>query len=288
MDRSGRTQCLQTAPAAIAARFPRSTAIVVLIVALGAPCIPADANPFGDAFEPYSVILTRLPFGEEPPPPPAPPAVTPPPPPPIRPEESFARDLRLTFIVRDDSGTIRTGIVNERTKKNYFMEIDSIEDDIQLISIDYEQERVLLRHAEEEAWLSMRGQPLETGRAGSMMPANATPPEALSQAAAGSRYRRPLAPPARPGLTREEYERTRAERPAPRPPRAALASGDPTPGLPEIPEDLPPEEREQILRQYNLDLIRAGGERGPPLPFELTEAEDDQLVEEGVLPPREE
>jgi hypothetical protein len=40
------------------------------------------------------------------------------------------------------------------------------------------------------------------------------------------------------------------------------------------------------LEQYQMDLIRAGGEKGPPLPMELTPEMDDQLVKEGVLPPQ--
>jgi hypothetical protein len=39
------------------------------------------------------------------------------------------------------------------------------------------------------------------------------------------------------------------------------------------------------LREYNLELIKAKGAKGPPLPIQLTPEEDDQLVKEGVLPP---
>jgi hypothetical protein len=46
------------------------------------------------------------------------------------------------------------------------------------------------------------------------------------------------------------------------------------------------EQLEAQLREYNLELIRARGEKGPPLPIPLSPQEDDQLVEEGVLPPR--
>ena len=34
-----------------------------------------------------------------------------------------------------------------------------------------------------------------------------------------------------------------------------------------------------------MDLIRAGGTLGPPLPIQLTKEMDDQLVREGVLEP---
>jgi hypothetical protein len=44
---------------------------------------------------------------------------------------------------------------------------------------------------------------------------------------------------------------------------------------------------EKHLKDYQMELIRAGGEKGPPLPMELTPEMDDQLVAEGVLAPSE-
>jgi hypothetical protein len=44
---------------------------------------------------------------------------------------------------------------------------------------------------------------------------------------------------------------------------------------------------EEHLKNYQMELIRAKGEKGPPLPLELTPEMDDQLVKEGVLPPAE-
>ena len=38
------------------------------------------------------------------------------------------------------------------------------------------------------------------------------------------------------------------------------------------------------LEQYQMDLIRSGGAKGPPLPMQLTPEMDQQLVNEGVLP----
>jgi len=35
----------------------------------------------------------------------------------------------------------------------------------------------------------------------------------------------------------------------------------------------------------NMELIRAQGSKGPPLPLQLTPEDDAQLVSEGVLPP---
>lgn len=42
---------------------------------------------------------------------------------------------------------------------------------------------------------------------------------------------------------------------------------------------------ETHLKEYQMELIRAGGEKGPPLPMELTPEMDAKLVEEGVLAP---
>jgi hypothetical protein len=44
------------------------------------------------------------------------------------------------------------------------------------------------------------------------------------------------------------------------------------------------EELEKHLQDYQMDVIRQGL---PPLPVPLTEAMDNALVEEGVLPPME-
>lgn len=44
---------------------------------------------------------------------------------------------------------------------------------------------------------------------------------------------------------------------------------------------------EKHLKDYQMELIRAKGEKGPPLPMELTPEMDQKLVEEGVLPPAE-
>gem|GEM_PF-774900 len=46
-------------------------------------------------------------------------------------------------------------------------------------------------------------------------------------------------------------------------------------------------EAQKHLEQYQKELIRAGGEKGPPLPMPVTPEMDAQLVKEGVLPPLE-
>jgi hypothetical protein len=45
-------------------------------------------------------------------------------------------------------------------------------------------------------------------------------------------------------------------------------------------------EEMKILQKYNMDIMRARGKMGPPLPIPITEEMDDQLVQEGVIPPK--
>jgi hypothetical protein len=42
----------------------------------------------------------------------------------------------------------------------------------------------------------------------------------------------------------------------------------------------------RIIQQYQMDVFRAIGMKGPPLPMVLTPEMDAQLVKEGLLPPR--
>jgi hypothetical protein len=43
-------------------------------------------------------------------------------------------------------------------------------------------------------------------------------------------------------------------------------------------------ELQRKLQEYQMNLIRSGGQLGPPLPMQLTPEMDAQLVNEGVLP----
>lgn len=64
------------------------------------------------------------------------------------------------------------------------------------------------------------------------------------------------------------------------------APGGAAPATPQKPQ-LTGEALQQHLKSYQMELIRAGGKKGPPLPLELTPEMDAQLVKEGVLPPSE-
>jgi hypothetical protein len=45
-----------------------------------------------------------------------------------------------------------------------------------------------------------------------------------------------------------------------------------------------PQDLQKHLQEYQMDLIRSGGAKGPPLPLPLTPEMDQKLVDEGVLP----
>lgn len=204
----------------------------------------------------YQIILSRQPFGDpgrtqaaqEP-------APTPP-------AESFAKHLRMCAITESAHG-IRVGIVDIRSDppKSYYLGIGDREDDIEVVDAHFEREAVLLRRGSEEVWLQMDG--------GAVVGMGAGP-------SAGPPFAPPAAPPPSASPQRMSYaERLRQRREAMRQRER------------EMPR-LTGEELKEHLKQYQMELIRARGELGPPLPIPLTKEMDDQLVQEGVLPPTEE
>lgn len=192
------------------------------------------------SFDRYAVITTRMPFGDE-----ATaaalaaaaatanqPAA-----------ESFTKTLKMCAITRNrNNGKVQVGLVNNTTKKNYFLYEGDAEDGIELLKADYENEKALLRKGAEEAWLDMKT--VTVAAAPAVAPA------------AGVRRGMMPAPPA------------------------------PAPAVPEEPAKprLTGEALKAHLQNYQMDLIRAGGRKGPPLPMQLTPEMDAKLVEEGVLP----
>ena len=80
------------------------------------------------------------------------------------------------------------------------------------------------------------------------------------------------------GMTKEEYNTIKKTLPPPRSAKRALMN------LPDE-DEMTPDEHESMMQEYNMELIRAGGDLGPALPIELTPDQDAQLVREGALPP---
>ena len=208
------------------------------------------ASGVTDDFSRYNVILERLPFGE--------------------PEAapggagqaaaaeavSFAKDLKMC------DGAIAVGFVNIATNppKAYYLHVgDPAEDGVEVVKADYQAQRALLRKGAEEKWISMNPE-------GVGAPAGGTAPAVPGVAGV---------PVAANGRASSYEERLRRRREAVRVRQV------------EAPK-LGGQELEKALQDYQMKLIRAGGDMGPPLPVELTKEMDDQLVKEGVLPPQEE
>jgi len=212
-----------------------------------------------DDFSPYEVILRRQPFGKPSPEPSvADKKATQPAAPP------FVQDLRMCAIT-DTAFGVRVGIVNLAVKppKSYYLRLGESEDGIELVEADYEEEAALLRKGSEEHWIYMSGKeggtpPPSSGRGS--RPATKAPgiPATGRRAIQLSRIKRRHDLLMARRKREEEIEKAGVE------------------GV---------EELKKQIREYNMDLIRAGGELGPPLPIPLNREEDDQLVAEGVLPP---
>ncbi len=245
---------------------------VAVLLALG----PAEATVERASFNRYEVILNRRPFGAVPPEVgPGPGDSKPLPPPP-----EFAARLKMVAIT-DRGGQVRVGFVDnsEKPPKTYFLFVGDSQNGYQVIRADYQRESAVVRKDGHEVELSMSG---ATGRGGlghgvvSAVAAQATPSPRSSE-------RRPVPRP-ESNLTREQLneEINAGIRAVPISPRRMMRKNE---GQPDI-ADLPPELREHAMRKYNLELIRAGGEKGIPLPIPLTPEEDAMLVNEGVLPPQ--
>ena len=217
-----------------------------------------------DDFARYSVILERKPFGE----PPAPPRRLAPPP---RPQDKFTKYLRMCAITDTELG-IRVGFVDIKAKppRSYFLYMGEEEDGIKVVSVDYEREEAILMKDGEQAPLYLNGQ--------SAMSISSTAPAAPAAPAPSAVTPRPTHTPTKAmsyserfRLRREALAKRIEEEKKKKKTIKTMSQGD----------------RQKFLQEYNMELIRAGGKLGPPLPIPLSKEADAQLVKEGVLPPTE-
>jgi hypothetical protein len=202
-------------------------------------------------FSRYSIILTRKPFGE----PPAEIAganTTPA-------AMSFTKSLKMVAITEDANGETKVGFVDIPANKNYYLNVGESEDGIELVDANYEAESALLRKGSEEQWINMAGE-----GSGGAQPGAGGSPGSISVPSFGSAAGRTRESSTQRVRRRESLRQTITE-----------------------PPKLKDEELAKHLKDYQMELIRAGGEKGPPLPMELTREMDDQLVSEGVLAPQE-
>jgi hypothetical protein len=208
-------------------------------------------------FARYAVILERQPFGEPPPAnmAPAQPVNT-------APVRSFVQELkvRMCAITEHPDFGVRVGLAAQaspgsKETRNYYMRIGETQGGITLVDADVEEEAALLKHGGEEVWLSMREGAVGLGAAPEPVAGNTAPPDAeAGRMSYAERLR----------LRREMRRVHQEEKKQPQ---------------------LTGEDLERHLMEYQMELIRAGGALGPPLPIPLTKEMDDQLVAEGVLPP---
>lgn len=222
-----------------------------IIIVLASIALAAGAVDYKR--ERYNVIVDRSPFGEDP-------TLAIEQQQDLREQQAAAaaakkleKEIRLCFLLESESGEVRAGFQNLKAAKgdpkSIMLMVGESFRGMQLKGIDL---------ANNSATLDINGKPV------AFELASAPAPKAVPA-------KKPTQTPRRFG---------RGFRPKP-----------PAPAKPPEPQLTPEEQaakREEVqenLRQYQMEVIRAGM---PPLPIPLTKEMDDQLVAEGVLPPGEE
>ncbi len=167
--------------------------------------------------------------------------------------EAAERELRLCFLYETDGGDIRAGFQNKTAKpgdpKSLVLGVGESFRGMQLLDVDIEQSTATLDRSGVKVTFSL-------------VKPKVTPAPQKVLARTPRRFGRgfqrnpdpptpPPTPPPEPPISPEEQSRRR-------------------------------EEVRENLRQYQMEVIRAGL---PPLPIPLTKEMDDQLVAEGILPP---
>lgn len=212
---------------------------IALIAGFG---LVAGLAAFGDApsFDRYQVILDRKPFGTAPPPEAA--AVT------IPAQDSFAKNFRMSALLELDDGTVKIGLIDQASNKNFYLAVGDTEEGVELVSADYDKEEAVVRKGSEMAVIKLQSGEIQ----------------ALSPAEQQARLNAPTT--RRPSYAERRLARQQQRQQAP-PPEPPKYSG---------------QELERHLQEYQMEVIRQGL---PPLPIPLTPEMDQQLVQEGVLPP---
>lgn len=162
------------------------------------------------------------------------------------PENSFAKTLRMCALLEDDNG-IRIGLIDQSNNKNFFLSVGQTEEGVELVSADYEDEEAVIRKGAEMAVIKLQS--------GEIQPLSPAEQQARMNAPQGRR----------PSYA-ERRQMRQQQRPAEPPPKPMYTGA----------------ELEKHLNEYQMDVIRQGL---PPLPIPLSPEMDQQLVNEGVLPP---
>jgi Skp family chaperone for outer membrane proteins len=239
---------------------------VLLIAATSAAASTVRAARQAVSIADYGVILERMPFGRAPQTPPPTAVVNPAP---TKAELDIFRNMRVCFMDNALDG-LRVVIVDNKENKTYDLGVGESDDGLTLLSADYDREMAFVQKNGFSQWIDSKGLSSETAL-------SAGTGGTITKVATSTRASRL---PANVGQTRsatvaaqiKRREEVLQQR------RDAIAAR-------EAVEDK--DALRQRLSEYNMDLIRAGGSLGLPLPIPLTKEQDDQLVAEGVLPPAE-
>jgi hypothetical protein len=226
----------------------RSVYLILSTAMLGLAAGAATAMEAGadEGFDRYAIILSKEPFGVPEAPPPAPA----PAPPPSSP--SMMQELRVCAITDFEGRGIRASVVENKTNRSYTLRIGETIDDLTLLAADVDSEEVTIQRGSETAVMK-----LAAGQGGKKAPARPTP--SVSKVSSV--------------VTAQKY----ADR------RKAIEEKRQANKFVRAPPKYTGERLREHLREYNMEAIRKGL---PPLPVELTPAQDDQLVAEGLLPAR--
>ena len=162
-------------------------------------------------------------------------------------ENSFAKTIRMCALLEDDNG-IRIGLIDQSNNKNFFLSIGQTEEGVELVSASYEDEEAVIRKGAEMAVIKLQS--------GEIQPLTPAEQQARLNAPQGRR----------PSYA-ERRQMRQQQRAAAEPPPKPLYTGA---------------ELEKHLNEYQMEVIRQGL---PPLPIPITPEMDQQLVNEGVLPP---
>ena len=162
--------------------------------------------------------------------------------------KEMEKKIRLCYLLEADNGEVRAGFENKGAKAGDPKSI--------MLRVNESFQGMKLTAIDilsSSATLEMNGKPVTFELTQAAAPAPAKTPAAQPQRRLGRGFQRPQQP-AKPPEPKKSPEEIAAER----------------------------EQVRENLRQYQMEVIRAGM---PPLPIPLTQEMDDQLVEEGILPP---
>jgi hypothetical protein len=207
----------------------------ILVLLSAAACGQADEL----AFARYQPILDKQPFGKEPPEAEMQQSAA---------AQSFARDIRLSMLFAGADGTVRAGIEDNSTRKNYILCIGEPQAGFELVEANIEANEATIRRNSEKAILKLV--------AGSSQPAASKAPPVRSS----------------PADRRRDLRQKIADQKQP----AQQPQEEPV-------QPLTGEELRRHLEEVQMDAIRTGK---PPLPMQLTPEMDAQLVAEGLLEPQ--